>query len=124
VNPRRAIAAVSGIYDALVGVTMLVGRPLLSQLFAVPLPQPPIHADLNGIFLLAVAAGYLIPYRDADSSGGRAYLWTMGPLLKGAGALTFILDYYARHSPPSFLLFAISDGTLALLTLWTLLRRA
>ena len=122
-NPRRALAAVSGIYDALVGVTMLVGRPLLSRLFAVALPQPPIHADLNGIFLLAVAAGYLIPYREPDSSGGRAYLWTMGPLLKGAGALTFIVDYYVRHSPPAFLLFAVSDGTLALVTLWALLRR-
>ena len=120
---RRTIAAVSGIYDALVGVTMLAGRPLLSRLFAVPLPQPPIHADLNGIFLLAVAAGYLIPYRDPDSAGGRGYLWTMGPLLKGAGALTFIVDYYVRHSPPAFLLFAVSDGTLALVTLWALVRK-
>jgi hypothetical protein len=123
VNPRRTIAAVSGVYDAIVGVTMLAGRPLLSRLFAVALPQPPIHADLNGIFLLAVAAGYLIPYRDPDSDGGRAYLWTMGPLLKGAGALTFVLDYFVRHSPPTFLLFAISDGTLALVTFWALVRR-
>jgi len=123
VNPRRTIAAVSGVYDAIVGVTMLAGRPLLSRLFAVALPQPPIHADLNGIFLLAVAAGYLIPYRDPDSAGGRTYLWTMGPLLKGAGALTFVLDYFVRHSPPAFLLFAISDGTLALVTFWALTRR-
>ena len=42
-------------------------------------------------------------------------------LLKGAGALTFIVDYVLRHSPPAFLLFAVSDGTLALLTLWVLL---
>jgi hypothetical protein len=123
VNPRRTVAAVSGIYDAMIGVTMLAGRPLLSSLFSVPLPQPPIHADLNGIFLLAVAAGYLIPYREPDSAGGRAYLWTMGPLLKGAGALTFIIDYYVRHSPPAFLLFAVSDGTLALVTLWALISR-
>jgi hypothetical protein len=124
VNPRRTIAAASGIYDALVGVMMLAGRPLMAQLFAVALPQPPIHADLNGIFLLSVAAGYLIPYREPDSSGGRLYLWIMGPLLKGAGALVFILDYYVRHSPASFLLFAVSDGTMALLTLWALTVRA
>jgi hypothetical protein len=116
----RTVAAVSGIYDALVGVMMLAGRPLMSQLFAVALPEPPIHADLNGIFLLSVAAGYLIPYRQPDSSGGRMYLWIMGPALKSAGAVTFILDYYIRHSPASFLLFAASDGTLALLTLWAL----
>ncbi|HEU0114844.1 MAG TPA: hypothetical protein VFQ80_09205, partial [Thermomicrobiales bacterium] len=94
VNRRlQVVAAVSLAYDALVGVMMLAGRPLLSQLFGVPLPQPPIHADLNGIFLLAVAAGYLIPYREPDSTGGRLYMWVMGPLLKGGGALAFILDY-------------------------------
>jgi len=116
----QLVAAVSGIYDALVGVAMLAGRPLLAQWFGVPLPTPPIHADLNGIFLLAVAAGYLIPYRDPGSRGGRAYLWVMGPWLKGVGALAFVLDYWLRDSPPAFLLFGASDGALALLTLWAL----
>jgi hypothetical protein len=100
---------------------MLAGRPLLSRFFGVPLPEPPIHADLNGIFLLAVAAGYAIPYRQPDSAGGRAYLWVMGPLLKGLGAAVFVLDHVVRGSPASFLLFAASDGTLALITLWALI---
>ena len=117
----QIVAAVSGIYDAFVGIAMLAGRPLLAQVFGVPLPDPPIHADLNGVFLLSVAAGYLIPYRDPQSPGGRAYLWIMGPLLKGGGALTFAIDHYVRSSPPAFLLFALSDGTLALLTLAALL---
>jgi hypothetical protein len=116
-NRVRTVAAVSLVYDALVGVLMLAGRPLLAQLFDVALPTPAIHADLNGLFLLSIAAGYLIPYRNPRSSGGRAYLWIMGPLLKGAGAAAFVLDYVLRHSPPSFLLFAASDGVLALLTL-------
>jgi hypothetical protein len=110
------VAALSAVYDAAVGVAMLAGRPVLSRLFDVPLPEPPIHADLNGVFLLAVAAGYVIPYRQPDSAGGRTYLWVMGPLLKGFGALAFVLDYVLRHSPASFLLFAASDGALALLT--------
>jgi hypothetical protein len=117
----QVVAAVSAIYDALVGVLMLLGRPLLAQLFTVQLPQPPIHADLNGVFLLSIAAGYLIPYREPDSWGGRMYMWVMGPALKGAGAIAFIADYLLRDSPRSFLLFAASDGTLALLTLWALL---
>jgi hypothetical protein len=116
----KLIAAVSGIYDALVGVAMLAGRPLLAQIFGVPLPQPPIFADLNGAFLLAVALGYVIPYRAPDSEGGRAYLWVMGPFLKGLGALTFVVDHFMRGSPRSFLLFAATDGALALLTLWAL----
>jgi hypothetical protein len=118
----RNVAAVSLFYDALVGVVMLAGRPLLSRLFSVPLPVPPIHADLNGVFLIAVASGYLITIREPESPAGRTYLWVMGPLLKGAGALTFLLDYFVRGtSPPSFLIFAISDGSLALLSLWVLL---
>jgi hypothetical protein len=122
VSARRIVAAVSLVYDAAVGVVMIAGRPLLAQLFSVSLPTPPIHADLNGLFLLSVAAGYLIPYRDPDSRGGRTYLWVMGPLLKGAGAATFLLDHVLRGSPASFLLFAASDGALALVTLWALLR--
>lgn len=118
----RIVAAVSGVYDALVGVMMLAGRPLLVQIFGVPPPVPPIHADLNGIFLLAVAAGYLIPYREPASTAGRMYMWVMGPLLKGAGAIAFVLDYALRNSPSSFLLFAVSDGTLAAVTLWVLTR--
>jgi len=121
VNRCRTIAAISAGYDGLVGVVMLAGRPLLAQVFGVALPAPPIHADLNGIFLLSIAAGYLIPYRAPASPGGRAYLWIMGPLLKGAGAAAFVLDYFVRQSPRSFLLFALSDGTLALLTLAALL---
>jgi hypothetical protein len=122
ISDRRLqiVAAVSGIYDALVGVTMLMGRPLLVQAFNVPPPDPPIHADLNGLFLLSVAAGYLIPYREPRTAGGRAYLWIMGPLLKGAGAAAFVIDHYVRHSPSTFLLFAVSDGALALITLWAL----
>ena len=117
----RLIAAVSGIYDAVVGVTMILGRPLLARILDVPPPQPPIHADLDGIFLLAVAVGYAIPYREPESAAGRAYLWAMGPLLKGAGAIAFLLDHVVRESPRSFLLFAGSDGALALWTLAALL---
>jgi hypothetical protein len=116
----RTIAAVSAVYDALVGAVMLLAQPLLARVFDVPLPQPPIHADLNGLFLIAVAAGYVIPYREPESAGGRTYLWVMGPLLKGGGAIAFVLDHLLRGSPKSFLLFAASDGTLALLTLWAL----
>jgi hypothetical protein len=35
--------------------------------------------------------------------------------------MAFVLDYLLRGSPVSFLLFAASDGGLALLTLWALL---
>ena len=113
------IAAVSGIYDIAVGLTLLLARPELEALFGVPAPIPPIHSDLNGLFTMAIGIGYVQPWRDPVRF--RGYLWIMGPFLKGAGALFFIVDHFARASPASFLLFAACDGTLALVTLWALL---
>ena len=74
----------------------------MASAFGVAPPVPVIHAKLNAIFLLTIGAGYLLPWRDPVRY--RAYLWLMGPVLKGAGAA-------------AFLLFAASDGALAL---WTL----
>jgi hypothetical protein len=114
------IAAISGLYDGVVGALLLFLPGTLAALFGVPPASPRIFSDLNGLFLLAVGIGYYFPWRDPVRY--RGYMWVMGPLLKGAGALTFILDYTMRGSPPSFLLFAASDGTLAVLTLVALLR--
>ncbi len=110
----RTIALVSGIYDVLVGVSLTAGRPLLISLFQLPAPVPPIHADLNALFVTAVGMGYWWPYRDPVRF--RWYLWLMGPVLKGAGAVVFVLDHFLRGSPRSFLLFAACDGSLALAT--------
>ena len=117
----RTIALVSGMYDIAVGVSLALGRPLLMSLFQLPAPVPPIHADLNALFVTAVGIGYWWPYRDPDRY--RWYLWLMGPVLKGAGAATFVADQMLRGSPRAFLLFAACDGTLALLTLYALVRR-
>jgi hypothetical protein len=111
----RAIAAISGFYDAAIGATLLLAADAFAALFGVDPAHPRIFSDLNGLFLLAIGVGYWWPWR--DPAGARWYLWVMGPGLKGAGALAFLLDYAIRHSPRSFLLFAASDGTLALLTL-------
>ena len=46
----------------------------------------------------------------------------MGPLLKGVGAVWFAGDVVLRGSPPSYLVFSVCDGTLAVLT-WLALRR-
>ncbi|MEI6669710.1 MAG: hypothetical protein WCP29_16290 [Acidobacteriota bacterium] len=115
----RFVAALSAVYDFLIGAALLAGRPLLVQLFGLPDPVPPIHADLNGLFAVAIAIGYALPYRDPEKY--RGYLWVMGPGLKGAGALLFVADHLLRGSPASFLLFAAGDGSIALLTLWALL---
>ena len=108
----------SAVYDVLLGLSLLFLRDMFAGTFAVPAPQPPIHADLNGLFTIVIGLGYLLPYRDPWRY--RAYLWLMGPGLKGAGAVWFVGDYLVRQSPPAFLLFAVTDGLLALVTAWAL----
>ena len=111
----RVIALVSGFYDGVVGAALLLAPDYFARAFGVAPAQPRIFSDLNALFLLSIGIGYTWPWR--DPMGARWYLWVMGPGLKGAGAVAFLLDYLVRHSPASFLLFAASDGTLALLTL-------
>ena len=114
------VAAISGLYDVAVGAFLLLAADRMASLFGVPPANPRIFSDLNGLFLLAVGAGYYLPWRNPHRY--RGYLWVMGPFLKGAGAVAFLLDYVFRGSPSSFLLFAASDGTLAVITLVALLR--
>jgi hypothetical protein len=116
------VAGISGLYDCFVGAFLLLAADSMASLFGVPPAQPRIFSDLNGLFLLAVGAGYYFPWRDPVRY--RGYMWIMGPGLKGAGAMAFALDYVFRGSPASFLLFAASDGALALVTLVALLRQA
>jgi hypothetical protein len=116
-----SVAAISGLYDFVVGAFLLFAGDTLASVFGVPPASPPIFSDLNGLFLVTIGIGYYLPWREPERY--RAYMWVMGPLLKGAGAAAFLLDYFLRGSPASFLLFAASDGTLALLTLYALLGR-
>lgn len=111
----RSVAAISLVYDVGIGLTLFFFRDLLQVWFGVPAPHPPIHVDLNAIFVTAVGLGYLLPYRDPGRY--RGYMWIFGVALKGAGAVAFGLDYLMRGSPATFLLFAAGDGTLALVTL-------
>jgi len=113
------VAAISGLYDIVVGAFLLLAADSLATMFGVPPASPRIFSDLNALFLLAVGAGYYLPWR--DPANYRGYMWVMGPGLKGAGAAAFLLDYLVRGAPPSFLLFAASDGTLAVVTLLALL---
>lgn len=112
------VAGISGLYDLLVGAFLLFAPGALAAWFGVPPAQPPIFTDLIALFLIAVGAGYYFPW--SDPFRHRGYLWIMGVFLKAAGAIAFVADYLYRGSPASFLLFAASDGLLALLTLWAL----
>lgn len=116
----RAVAAASLVYDISIGIALMFFRGLLQSWFGLPPPVPPIHVDLNAIFVTSVGVGYLLPLRNPIRY--RAYLWVFGVGLKSAGALAFLADYWLRSSPSSFLLFAVSDGAMAALSLAALLK--
>lgn len=110
----RALALVSGVYDLVLAVPMLFFAPAVASLMGAPAPVPLINAQLNGVFTLTLGVGYFWAARDVEAR--RGYLWVAGVLAKGLGAALFVLDHYEHHSPPSFLLFVLTDGTLAVLT--------
>jgi hypothetical protein len=116
----RTLALVSGVYDLLLGVSMLAAAPQLAQLFGAPPPVPIVNAWLNGVFTLTLAGGYFWAARDVAAR--RGYLWWAGVFAKGLGVLTFLVDHFVNGSPTAYLLFAASDGTLALITAFLLLR--
>jgi hypothetical protein len=111
----RGIAAISFAYDVSIGVVLFLFRPQLQSIFSLPAPQPPIHVDLNAIFVTFVGIGYVLPFRDPIRY--RAYFWIFGVALKYVGAIAFLGDYFYRQSPASLLLFAVSDALVASLTL-------
>ena len=115
----RTLALVSGVYDLLLGLPMLLAAAPVARLFGAPAPVPVVNAWLNGVFALALAGGYFWAARDAEAR--RGYLWAAGVFAKGLGSAVFVLDHFLNGSPPAFLLFAVTDGTLALLTLVLLL---
>jgi len=112
---------VSGAYDIVMGLILLLAAPTLAITLGVSSPASELLADITGLFAVAVGIGYFMVLRDPEHH--RAYLWLMGPFLKGLGAAAFVRDYVVRGSPSSILLFALSDGALAVLTFLALVKR-
>lgn len=118
---QSVVAGISLVYDLAIGLALLAAADRVAALFGVAVPKPGTFVTLTGIFLVCVGIGYAQPMRDPDRH--RAYLWVFGPLLKGAGAATFVWEYLVHGAPASYLLFATTDGGLALVTLAVLLAR-
>lgn len=116
----KTLAWVSALYDLLLAVPMIFAAPAAARLFGAPPPVPVVNAQLNGVFTLSLAAGYA--WAAGAPEARRGYFWVAGVLAKGLGVLLFVADHLLRGSPASFLLFAVTDGTLALVTLVLLLR--
>ena len=115
----RALAVTGGVYDLALAVPMTFAPEPTARLFGAPAPVPVVNAQLNGLFTLTLALGYFWAAQDVDAR--RGYLWIAGVFVKVAGAALFVGDHFLRGSPSTFLLFAATDGSIALLTLVALL---
>jgi hypothetical protein len=78
----KTIAAISLVYDVSVGIALSLFRQEFQDIFGVAAPQPPIHVDLNALFVTCVGIGYILPYREPERY--RGYMWIFGVLLKFA----------------------------------------
>lgn len=116
----RTLATISGLYDLGLAIVMLLFAREAARLFGAPDPVPLLNAQLNGVFTLALAAGYF--WAREDVGARRGYFWVAGVLAKGLGAGLFVWDHFTQGSPTSFLVFAATDGALAVATV-ILLRR-
>ncbi len=119
-HPLKTLAWVSAVYDLLLALPMMFAAPATAALFGAPPPVPVVNAQLNGVFTFSLAAGYV--WAAAAPDARRGYFWIAGVLAKGLGVVLFVADHFLRGSPASFLIFAVTDGTLALVTLVLLLR--
>jgi hypothetical protein len=109
----------SAAYDGALGIPLLLAAPAVARMMGAGEPQPVINAQLNGLFALSLALGYL--WAAGDVRARRGYLWVFGVFAKLAGSALFVLDHLMRGSPAAFLLFAVTDGLLGLVTLALLL---
>ena len=116
----RALALIGGVYDLALSIPMLMAPEFTARLFGAPPPVPVLNAQLNGLFTLTLALGYFWCAQDVDAR--RGYLWVAGVFVKVAGAALFIGDHFLRGSPTSFLLFAATDGSIGLVTLYALMK--
>ncbi len=114
------VGLVSGLYDLALALPMLLAPVTVARLFGAPDPVPVLNAQLNGVFTLALGAGYFWAVR--DTAARRGYFWVAGVLAKGLGATLFVVDHLVNGSPASFLVFAATDGTLAAATAGALLQ--
>jgi hypothetical protein len=118
----RAVAALSLFYDGIAGAALLLYPTALPALFGLSLPDPRLFLHLNGVFLLAVATGYLLPYREPERY--RAYLWVFGVGLKCGGAVVCLATYASQPAlqrETALMLFAAADAVMALLS-WMAVR--
>jgi hypothetical protein len=116
----RTLAYISGVYDLALALPMLFIPLTMAQLFGAAPPSPVVNAQLNGVFTLSLAVGYFWAAQAPEER--RGYFWVAGVLAKGLGAALFVADHFMRGSPSTFLVFAATDGGLAILTLFLLLR--
>ena len=120
-NPLKVLAIVSGLYDLALALPMLLAADWVARLFGAPEPVPLLNAQLNGVFTLALAVGYF--WAAANPEERRGFFWVAGVLTKGLGSALFVFDHFTQGSPSSFLVFAGTDGLLALATVVLLLAR-
>ena len=111
---------IGGILDGVFGVAILVAAEPAAAWLHLTLPIPRVYFDLNGLFLVALGAIYLLIARDPRRLAPVA---TVATLLRFGGFALFFSDLVMGRAEDAFAWIGLMDGIFAVVHL-LLLRRA
>lgn len=113
----RVTMWIGGVYDAVLGLSVILALEPLSRILPVPFPAEPFYARMQGVVLCGLAAFYLFAAHDLEKNlrnvAGAIFI-------RGAGGL-YLAGYAATGKiAPFFHVFAWVDVGFAALHLWFL----
>lgn len=111
---------VGGVIDLAFGLTILFAAEAAAPLLRLTLPDPRVYLDLDGLFLAALGAFYLLIFREPRRL---APIAAAAALLRAAGCALMLGDALTGRAETAFLWIALMDGLLAVVHL-VLLHRA
>lgn len=100
-----------GVIDLAFGLTILFAAEAAAPLLRLSLPEPRVYLDLDGLFLAALGAFYLLIFREPRRL---APIAAAAALLRAAGCALMLGDALTGRAESVFYGIAVMDGLLAL----------
>ncbi|MFQ5980407.1 MAG: hypothetical protein ACE5OZ_19905 [Candidatus Heimdallarchaeota archaeon] len=117
-RPLKIAFLIGGIYDILLGISLLLFIDLLAELLDAAKPEPRIFAQLVGLFLIAM--GYFLLYA-AQNPRRLAFVGAASALIRLLYALLVIMAWITQDIETIYLITALTDVITGLMLLGALL---
>jgi hypothetical protein len=97
--------ALASLYDALFGAAILLFPAPAGRILGIPLPDDRLYFDFVGIFVLLLAAMYVLPARDPRRYQGVVLVAALGRLV----GFAYMAWRWTEGAPDAFLALACGD---------------